>query len=135
MVSTGSDDSVRHSPESLELLTANSSQAKRIADTDEAIHRGGREADSNMEIELLPGRWSVGCTKAQKMFRAPLRRKIACILDERIPWLSQVAVDEERGFSGLLRAPSSVGQYTDSIPAAVQFRDNALDQGSWTNGS
>ena len=73
------------------------SNEKRVSDSNKAIRRCAGQSDREVEIDLVPRRQFVGTSKVQQMPRAASLRKIARILDERIPRFAQLAVDKECG--------------------------------------
>lgn len=72
-------------------------QAKGIANPDEVIHCGGRQAYPDMQIELLSGRWFPGGTDVHKMPGPSPFRKVARIFGKCIPALPELPVHQECG--------------------------------------
>jgi hypothetical protein len=110
-------------------------QAKRVAHANEMVHRTRRQAHSAMHVDLLFGGRPPRGSEMQKMSRPSSLWKIARVFNKRVPLFRQLPVQQKRVSPVTLRPPACVGEYTDSIPAAVQFVVIARDHGSWMEGS
>ncbi len=110
-------------------------EAKRVAHPDEMIRRSRGQAHAYMKIELLV--WPV-------LYAVPMcKRCLGPPCSGKSPAYSTkashrfVSCRSSRNVVSpvTFRWPTGVGQYTDIIPAAVQFEERVRDQGSSTNGS
>ena len=59
-----------------------------------------RQADRDVEVDLVVRRELIGSAEVQELARAAALRKIADIFDEGVPRLGQLTVEVEGGLAG-----------------------------------